>query len=73
MRIIHQDGFSYDAKLTHREVIYSNLLESAQAVAVAMHKFKVEPVDPSNSVGSLLDLRNFMPFYIPLPRSQRWT
>ena len=52
MRIIHQDGFSHDTKLTYREAIYSNLLESAQAVAAAMHKFKVEPADPPNVVGS---------------------
>jgi hypothetical protein len=50
MRIIHQDGFSYDTKLTYREAIYSNLLESAQFVATAMHKFKVEPADLSNAV-----------------------
>ena len=56
MRIIHQDGFSYDTKLTYREAIYSNLLESAQAVATAMHKFKVEPADPSNVVSSSSDL-----------------
>jgi len=48
MRIIHQDGFSHDTKLTYREAIYSNLLESAQAVAAAMHKFEAEPADPSN-------------------------
>lgn len=52
MRIIHQDGFSYEAKITYREAIYSNLLESAQAVAAALQKFKVEPADPSNVVSS---------------------
>lgn len=52
MRIIHEDGFSYETKLSYREAIYSNLLESAQAVAAAMHKFKVEPADPSNAVRS---------------------
>lgn len=55
MRIIHQDGFSYEAKITYREAIYSNLLESAQAVAAALHKFKVEPADPSNLVSSSSD------------------
>lgn len=49
MRIIHQDGFSHETKLAHREAIYSNLLESAQAVASALQKFKVEPADPSNA------------------------
>jgi len=64
MRIIHQDGFSYDTKITYREAIYSNLLESAQAVAAAMHKFKVEPADPSNAVGSSSDLNTLVPFSI---------
>ena len=62
MRIIHQDGFTYNTKLTYREAIYSNLLESAQAVAAAMDKFKVEPADPSNIVRSLSDLGNLVSF-----------
>ena len=70
MRIIHQDGFSYEAKITYREAIYSNLLESAQAVAAALHKFKVEPADPSNVV-SFSDL-NGLVVPNPTPRSQRW-
>ena len=72
MRIIHQDGFSHDTKLTYREAIYSNLLESAQAVATAMHKFKVEPADPSNVVGPLSDSRNFVSFSNPILYSQHW-
>jgi guanine nucleotide-binding protein subunit alpha len=71
MCIIHQDGFSYDTKITYREAIYSNLLESAQAVATAMHKFKVEPADPSNVVSSS-DLGSLVCFFNPTPCSQRW-
>ena len=52
MHIMHQGDSYHDVKMTYREAIYSNLLESAQAVATAMHKFKVEPLDPSNVVGS---------------------
>ena len=71
MRIIHQDGFSHETKLAHREAIYSNLLESAQAVASAMQKFKVEPADPSNAVGSSSDLGNLVSPSNLLPGSQR--
>ena len=72
MRIIHQDGFSYDTKITYREAIYSNLLESAQAVAGAMHKFKVEPTDPSTVVGSSPDLDGLMPFSNSISCSKQW-
>ena len=72
MRIIHQDGFSYETKISYREAIYSNLLESAQAVAAAMHKFKVEPADPANVVSSLSDLTSLVSFSNPRPRSKHW-
>ena len=72
MRIIHQDGFSYDTKVTYREAIYSNLLESAQAVAAAMHKFKVEPSDSSNAVSSSTDLGSLASFSNPMPCSKHW-
>lgn len=72
MRIIHQDGFSYETKISYREAIYSNLLESAQAVAAAMHKFKVEPADPSNVVSSLSDIASLVSFSNPRPRSKHW-
>ena len=56
MRITHQGGFSYDAKIAYREVIYSNLLESAQVVAAALREFQVELADPSNVVSPSLGL-----------------
>lgn len=52
MRIAHQGCFSYDEKMAYREVIYSNLLESAQAVAAALREFQIEPADPFNVVSS---------------------
>ena len=72
MRIIHQDGFSYETKVTYREAIYSNLVESAQAVAAAMHKFKVEPTDPSNTVSSSTDLGCLVSFSNPMSCSKYW-
>lgn len=72
MRIIHQDGFSYETKMTYREAIYSNLLESAQAVATAMQKFMAEPADLSNVVSSSSDLDHLVSPFNPTPCSQRW-
>jgi septin family protein len=54
MRLIYQDGLCYDTKMSYREDIFFNLLHNAQAVAAAMHRFKVEPADPSNVVSFLL-------------------
>ena len=71
MRIIHQDGFSYDAKIAYREAIYSNLLESAQAVAEALHKFKVEPADPSNVASSFRTSTSCCPPN-PITCRKRW-
>jgi len=55
MCAIHQGGFCHDARISYRETIYSNLLESAQAVAAALRKFGVELVDPSTMVSSSPD------------------
>jgi len=67
----YQDGSSYDAKVSHREAIYSNLLESAQAVATALHRFGVTPADPSNVVSSP-DHGTFVLTFNPVPCSKHW-
>lgn len=69
--LIHQGGFCHDTKMTYRGAIYSNLLESAQAVAAALHKFKVEPTDPANVVRSS-DLSNIDRSFDPIPCSKCW-
>ena len=71
MRIVHQSGFSYETKMEYREAIYYNLLESAQAVAAALHNFNVEPIDPSSVVSSS-DPSNPVSFFDPIPCSKRW-
>ena len=71
MHIIYQDGFSHNAKMQYRESIYSNLLESAQAVAAALQEFNVEPTDPSNVVNSS-GPNNLTLFLNPVPRSKCW-
>lgn len=50
MRIIHQDGFSSEARLSYRAAIYSNLMESASAIVTAMKKLSMEPGEESNRV-----------------------
>lgn len=50
MRIIHQDGFSLDARMAYRAAIHSNLMESAVAVVLAMKKFEMESEDEVNRV-----------------------
>jgi guanine nucleotide-binding protein subunit alpha len=52
MRIIHQDGFSLEARMAYRAAIYSNLMESAQAIVLAMRKLGVEPEKLSNREGA---------------------
>jgi energy-coupling factor transporter ATP-binding protein EcfA2 len=72
MRLVHQGGPCYDTKMSFREDIYYNLLHSAQAVATAMHKFKVEPADPSNVVNFSSDLASIVSLFNVTPCSQRW-
>ena len=50
MKIIHQDGFSVEERIAYRAPIYQNLLESAQAIVLAMRKLSIEPVDVQNRV-----------------------
>lgn len=71
MRIDHQGGFSHDTRMTYREAIYSNLVESAQALAAALRKFEIEPIEPSNIVSSS-DVGSLVPFFDPIPCSERW-
>jgi len=53
MKIIHQNGFSVEERISYRTAIYHNLLESAQAIVLAMHKLSIEPADPQNRVRHL--------------------
>ena len=73
MRLVHQGGPCYDTNMSYREDIYYNLLHSAQAVAAAMHKFNVEPADPSNVVSFSSDLASIVSLFNITPCSQRWT
>ncbi|KAL9551676.1 hypothetical protein MBANPS3_004151 [Mucor bainieri] len=39
MQIIHGGGFSKEERLSYREIIYSNVIESMKAILIAMHRF----------------------------------
>ncbi|KAH8110409.1 G-protein alpha subunit [Phellopilus nigrolimitatus] len=50
MKIIHQNGYTRDELASYRLTVYRNLLESAQAIVLAMRKLSVDPVLPANRV-----------------------
>lgn len=56
MKIIHQDGYSHEELMEFRQVIYKNILDSAQAINMACRKLGVDPEDPTNRVNADLIL-----------------
>jgi hypothetical protein len=48
MKIIHQNGYSHSELLMFRPTIYRNLLESAEAVVLAMRKLDIQPALDAN-------------------------
>lgn len=50
MRIIHQGGFNRDESRTYRMTIYRNLVDSAQAIILAMRKINLDCETASNRV-----------------------
>ncbi len=48
MKIIHQNGYTAPELAAYRQTVYRNLLESAQAIVLAMRKIGVDPVLASN-------------------------
>ncbi|ODO08355.1 guanine nucleotide-binding protein subunit alpha [Cryptococcus wingfieldii CBS 7118] len=48
MKIIHQNGYSKDELLTFRGIVHKNVLDSAQALIMAMRKIGVDPEDANN-------------------------
>ncbi|KAH8923340.1 guanine nucleotide-binding protein alpha-3 subunit [Atractiella rhizophila] len=48
MKIIHQGGYSRDELLLARMTIYKNIIESAQAIVLALRKFNLEPKTTEN-------------------------
>ena len=48
MKIIHQNGYTREELASYRLTVYRNLLESAQAIVLAMRKLAIDPVLPAN-------------------------
>jgi len=59
MKIIHQNGYSKDELVLCRATIYKNVMDSAQALVMALRKFKMDPVEPVNRVyaDNIMDYR----------------
>jgi hypothetical protein len=55
MKIIHQNGYSHAELLMFRPTIYRNLLESAEAVVLAMRKLDIQPALDVNRSTDVLD------------------
>lgn len=68
MKIIHQNGFNKDELLTYRMTVYRNLVDSAQAIILAMRKIGIDCETPANRVRTiqLVVLANLL----TLPHSQ---
>ncbi|WWC88969.1 guanine nucleotide-binding protein subunit alpha [Kwoniella dendrophila CBS 6074] len=50
MKIIHQNGYSREELLSFRQIVHKNVLDSAQALIMAMRKIGVDPEDANNRV-----------------------
>ncbi|KDN49960.1 hypothetical protein RSAG8_01296, partial [Rhizoctonia solani AG-8 WAC10335] len=46
IKITQQNGYTREELMAYRYTIYKNLVESAQAIVLAMHKIGVDPADP---------------------------
>lgn len=50
MKIIHQNGYNSDELMLYRLTVLKNLLDSAQALVLALRKFMLEPELSENRV-----------------------
>lgn len=69
MRIIHDCGFPQDERLSYREIIFSNTIESMKNIVNAMYKLKIQLADPSlsNAYHLIADLPEQMECDYDLP------
>lgn len=52
MKIIHQNGYTTDELFLYRLTVIKNLVDSAQAIVLALRKFKIEVEVAENRVSS---------------------
>jgi guanine nucleotide-binding protein G(i) subunit alpha len=57
MKIIHQNGFTKEELLSYRAIIYKNILDSAQALVLQMHKLNKEAQNPVRFPDSLFHVQ----------------
>ncbi|KZS94899.1 guanine nucleotide binding protein, alpha subunit [Sistotremastrum niveocremeum HHB9708] len=50
MKIIHQNGYTRQELEPFKQIVYRNLVDSAQDIVRAMEKLKLSPVEPSNRI-----------------------
>ncbi|PWN29512.1 guanine nucleotide-binding protein alpha-3 subunit [Jaminaea rosea] len=48
MKIIHQNGYTRDELLVYRLTVLKNVVDSAQAIVLALRKFELEPANIEN-------------------------
>ncbi|KAL4073937.1 guanine nucleotide binding protein, alpha subunit [Scleroderma citrinum] len=48
MKLIHQNGFTYEELMSYRPTIYRNTIHSARSIIVAMRKINVDCMNPLN-------------------------
>lgn len=51
MKIIHQNGYSKGELMLYRLTVIKNVVDSAQALVLALRKYMLEPEIPDNRVG----------------------
>jgi len=61
MRIIHGGGFQLEEKLSYREIVYSNVIESMKSILSAMQEFNMPLVRPEEEYKVAFDLINDLP------------
>jgi len=72
MKIIHQNGFPRDELVAARITVFKNVLDSAQAIVMALRKFRMEPAESENRtyaekiLGYRLDTSSQFPGHSPL-------
>lgn len=57
MKILHQNGFSVDELHPWRSVVNRNLVESSQAIVLAMRTLNVDPENGANRVSTAHPIR----------------
>nr|BAC20192.1 G protein alpha subunit [Helicobasidium mompa]BAC20193.1 G protein alpha subunit [Helicobasidium mompa] len=48
MKIIHQNGYTRDELVLFKATVFKNVVDSAQAIVLALRKFRMDPVEPVN-------------------------